>query len=179
MLVPLALTLRLLTAAGEECYFIGNSRLVELPSCAISPATIDELTEKGTPASTHSLQSLRQGERPRAFQAQRSTVVVRGDDELKRRVEDAEQRRVDAVAQKVVAEEQRRAAELERDASLRKLAAARKELSGLRAKVERLERAGCAKLDRPAERNGRPRRRLMHPAHVRTPPVVVVVRPRT
>jgi hypothetical protein len=170
VLVPLALTLRLLVAAGDKCYFVGNSRLVELPSCALSPSTIDDLTEEGAPASSRSLQSFRAGTRLPAFQSRRSTVVVRGNEELEQRVEEAEQRRVDAVAQKVVAEEQQREAEQQRDAAARQLAAARKELSALRAKVERLERSGCGKPDRPAARNGRPRRGSNHHARVSTPP---------
>ncbi len=135
MSVALAVALPLILAAGAPCYFISNTRIRALPSCDIDPSTIDELTEQPAPASMASAQQRQfaHGRWNRAIV--RSTIVVRGNEELERRLELADQQRLDAVAERIAVEKQRDIALQQRDRALRELAKARGELATLRARA--------------------------------------------
>lgn len=136
MIPALALALPLLLtsapargASTAPCYFVSNTRIRLLPSCSISPSTIDQLTEEPTAAATPGQPTWRGAGRWRPVPAR---PAVLGDQELERRLEVAQQERADATARRVTAEAERDAALRERDAALRELAAARKELAAER-----------------------------------------------
>jgi hypothetical protein len=126
MVLPLLLT------SGDRCYFVSNTRIRLLPSCDIDPSTIDELTEDPSPTSAAAAQ-LRWAPGARwSRPTPRPSIVVRGNEELERRLEVVEQEKIDAVAQRVTAEAQRDIAMRQRDEAKRDLAIARKELATLR-----------------------------------------------
>jgi hypothetical protein len=145
-----ALALQLLLAADGECYFIGNTRILPLPSCDLSPSTVEELTEAPDAVSAASLQRQSTGRTNRrrgAVRIPRPTVVVRGNEELERRLEIADQEKVTAVAERVTAEQERDAARRERDTALRERDdalrerdAARRERDDARRKLEAAQR---------------------------------------
>lgn len=153
MLTAFALTMRVLLAADGDCYFVGNTRILQLATCDISPATIAELTEDPAPATRASLQQRPAAPGTRRFGAvprpAPRTVVLRGNEELERRLELAQQERIDAVARRLAAERQRDLAFGQRAEALQDLTAARRALAAAEA---RLQRAGrCDAPSRPAD----------------------------
>lgn len=142
MVTALTLTVQLLLAAEGDCYFVGNTRTLVLPSCDIGPATIAELTERSAKRTAS------QAQRLHGAPAMRRAVVSPAG-ALERRLEVAEQERTEAVARRLAAEAARDQARAQRSEALRSLAAARRALAEVEA---RLERAGrCAPQARQAD----------------------------
>lgn len=135
--VTLPLTIGLLLAAGGDCYFIGNTRILRLPSADLDPGTIAELTEDPSPAHAAGLARQPPRWRGRSPRAPMPAVVVRGNEELERRLEEAQRQRMDAVAERLGAEAARDAALRQRDLALREAAALRTALAAERARAER------------------------------------------
>lgn len=138
-----ALALQLVLAADGPCYFIGNTRILPLPTCDISPSSVEGLTEEPTAVSAASLrpQSPGRARRNRAApRAPRPTYVVRGNEELERRLEIADQEKVTAVAERVTAEQERDTAQRERDDARRERDQALRERDDARRKLEAAQR---------------------------------------
>ncbi len=156
MTLVLALAVRLLLATDGSCYFVGNTRILVLPSCDIGPATIAELTEEPTPPTAAGLIQARRHAlraypgRGGAVPAQ-AAVMVRGDQELERRLVREQQRRIDEVRRRLEAEHERDLARRQREVAERRLDEARQALSTA---TERLRRAGRAE---PRGRADQPR----------------------
>lgn len=138
--VPLALTLalRLLLTAGD-CYFVTNTRILVLPTCDVSPDTIDALTEDPGPSRASAVPP-----RPAAWAARRGQpwrpqppVATVGTKELESKLRDEQERRIAEVARRLAAEQQRDAALRERDRALTKLADLARELAAGRARTDR------------------------------------------
>jgi hypothetical protein len=121
----MAITLPLLLAAGD-CYFVTNTRTLVLPTCDIGPATIERLA--GDAAPERSIEAARRRNAgPYRGGVARSvcTTVVRGSEELERRLELAEQERVTAEVARLAAEQERDVALRQREQALDELRRAR------------------------------------------------------
>lgn len=120
-----AIALTLIAAAGD-CLFVTNTRTLVLPTCDIGPATIERLREEAAPE--HSVEKVRlraAGRYHRGMARPSCTTVVRGNEELERRLEVAELERVSAEVARLSAEEERDRAIRQRDQALSELKRAR------------------------------------------------------
>jgi hypothetical protein len=70
MMLSLALTLQLISSAGE-CYYVGNTRIVVLPSCDFSPAEMARLEAEEPPPTKAQVEEER---RRRAYDVRRSSA---------------------------------------------------------------------------------------------------------
>ena len=135
----LTLALRLVVAAASDCYFVTNTRILILPTCDLSPETIEALTEDPRPSSRSAALS-----RPAAWAGSRNQppwraqpTALPGTADLRRELDDEQQRRLGEVERRLAAERQRDLALHERDEALKRLAVLRGELAAARARSGR------------------------------------------
>jgi hypothetical protein len=151
--LALTLALRLMVAASDDCYVVTNTRILVVP-CDIGPATIDELTEEPPPSKAATVQPQRAvgpaGRRNRAS-PRPQPVAPLGQQELERKLQDAEDQRITAVAERLAAEQARGRAIAQRDASRRELDDVQEQLAAARARIERLVRDAPRATDGRAE----------------------------
>jgi hypothetical protein len=136
-MVGVTLALRLLVAADGDCYFVTNTRILIVPSCDVSSATIEALTEDPGPPERGRIEPQRRGPgaRPgRSLPRAMRSIDPAGEKQLRRKLEIAQAQRISAVAERLSAERARDLAIQERDAARRRLAAAREELAAARAR---------------------------------------------
>jgi len=156
----LMLVIGLLLADDGSCHFVTNTRILELPTCDIGPATIDELTEDPSASSAASARDRLRRPGPVAHRGRAAArgaapvLMVRGNEELERRIEREQRERIEAVTERLAAEHARDVALQERDAARRELAAAREALRAARQHRGASQRAGGAGAEagRPARR---------------------------
>jgi hypothetical protein len=132
----LVLAMQVVLGGGGPCHLVTNTQILILPSCDVSPATIEELTpDPGLAAHALSAGLVGPGNafRRGAARAPPPMVVPLSAGELQRRLEVSEADRVSAVAERVSLEHERDVALRERDAARRALRTARNELEALRA----------------------------------------------